>query len=198
MGKMTIDKEIRAISAFLKKEMNIYKARGISFKISVGEGEDKGFVLSKNLIDKTLNENGLLPIFTNDINNTYIASTGAVDNLPFVYSKQESAIVSLSVELSENVNLKNQAFLTTALSMLDYNLETRVKKAYEEKYGSEGLDKFLEKRPISVDISDMYTDFMEKMNKNELVIYAEPKVERVVAAPKPARQRVSSPSSKVK
>ena len=121
-----------------------------------------------------------MPLFTIEIDRCYKEVTKDENGLPFVYVIDESAMVERLVEISENVDISKSAILTKALTFLDYAIEERVRNAYMAEFGLENaIKKFEEKTPIKVDITDIYTNYELAHKENNLVIYAEPKNERL-------------------
>lgn len=176
--KKKIDVEMKIIAEYLKKQLYAYQVRGISFGIDFEP--ESTIVLNENLTSKICNYSGILPLFTIEIDRCYREVTKDENGLPFVYVKDETAMVERLVEISENIDTSKSAILTKALTFLDYAIEERVRNAYIAQFGIENATKnFENKTPIRVDITDIYTNYEKANRENDLVIYAEPKQDRI-------------------
>lgn len=194
--KKKIDVEMKIIAEYLKKQLHFYQIRGISFGIDFEPGNT--IVLSENLTSKICNYSGILPLFTIEIDRCYKEVTKDENGLPFVYVRDDEAMVERLVEISENIDLSKSAVLTKSLAFLDYAIEERVRNAYIEKYGvNNALKEFENKTPIDIDITDIYTNYEKANRENTLVVYSEPKNERVkvnLNVNKPAKSNTVSNS----
>lgn len=176
--KKKIDVEMKIIAEYLKKQLHVYQVRGISFGIDFEPGST--VMLSESLTSKICNYSGILPLFTIEIDRCYKEVTKDENGLPFVYVRDDNAMVERLVEISENIDLSKSAILTKSLAFLDYAMEERVRNAYIEKYGVDNaLKEFEKKTPISIDITDIYTNYEKANRENSLIVYSEPKNERI-------------------